>query len=198
MKNYLVKISLLMLLMFSFACTNNVNANTASSTINISNNDELSEKIEKIFQKDVIKENLDGKKISEVLKDAFTKLPEDSKKYIQKNYPEIPLDESYFSSDEKTYRWLSIVVKSAIKNSINKGELTQDFIDEYKNYLSVLGVSVPNIEIKKWMSDDDIEKLSLTLVDIIDKLANPTILKLLGIDLKNIDSLETIINNYLK
>lgn len=198
MKNYLLKISLLLLLTFSFACTNNVNANTTSSTINISNKDELTEKIERIFQKDVIKEALDGKQISEVLKDAFAKLPNDSKKYIQQNYPEIPLDLSNFSNDEKTYHWLSIVVKAVIKNAINKGELSQEFIDEYKNYLSVLGISVPNIEIKKGMSDDEIEKLSLTFVDIIEKLANPTILKLLGIDLKNGISLETIINNYLK
>ena len=35
------------------------------------------------------------------------------------------------------------------------------------------------------MSDADIEKLSIAFVDILDKISNPTILKILGIDLSD-------------
>ena len=84
-----------------------------------------------------------------------------------------------------------------IKDSIEKGNLTQDMVNEYKGYLTLMGVSLPNVEIKKGMADEDIEKLSHAFVDVADRVTEPAVLKLMGVDLNDPETLENLKNVFI-
>ncbi len=198
MKRLVSKILIICLSLSSLACSNVVNASSTQLSTQLSNSDELikkdelTKKIENLFKKDVFKPVLNGKSISQLLSEELSKMSEEDKKYIENQYPQISLDKSNFENDEKTYVWLSKIVRILLKDSIDNGYLTQKQIDEYKGYLSFLGIKISDVEIKKEMSDADIEKLSIAFVDILDKISNPTILKILGIDLSDSNTLSNL------
>ena len=191
MKRLVSIILIICLSLSSLACSNVVNANSTQQSTQSSNSDELikkdelTKKIENLFKKDVFKPVLNGNSISQLLSEELSKMSDEDKKYLENQYPQISLDNSNFENDEKTYVWLSKIVRILLKYSIDNGYLTQKQIDEYKGYLSFLGIKISDVEIKKEMSDADIEKLSIAFVDILDKISNPTILKILGIDLSD-------------
>ena len=186
MKRLVSIILIICLSLSSLACSNVVNANSTQLSTQSYNSDELikkdelTKKIENLF-----KPVLNGKSISQLLSEELSKMSDEDKKYLENQYPQISLDNSNFENDEKTYVWLSKIVRILLKYSIDNGYLTQKQIDEYKGYLSFLGIKISDVEIKKEMSDADIEKLSIAFVDILDKISNPTILKILGIDLSD-------------
>ena len=58
-----------------------------------------------------------------------------------------------------------------------------------------MGIKLPNITIEPGLSDKDINDLCLTAVQIADKFSDPTIFKLIGIDLEKPDALENLKNS---
>ena len=54
--------------------------------------------------------------------------------------------------------------------------------------MTLLGLEVPNIEIKKEMSDSEIENLAILIIDAVYKVTDPIIFKILGIDLNNLSN----------
>lgn len=199
MKKILAIVLIATLSMSSFACANNANASTTSANASTAQtNSELIGKLKKIFQKDVIKTALDGKTISQIVSESVANMTEAEKGDAIKKFPEISFDTSNFSNDEKTYEWLTKSLKIAIKNMINSGELTQEYIDNYKGYLKLLGITIPDVEIKKDMPDDDIEKVTSAFLDVADKFTEPEVLKLMGIDLNDPETIEEIKNTFNK
>lgn len=174
---------------------NKVSINTTNQTQNKDNKkSELVTKIENFFNKEVVKKVLDGKSVSQIVDETVKKMPDEEIKNIEQQYPELSFSKSNFENDEKTYNWLSIALKVLIKDSIERGYLTQKQIDEYKTYLTLIGINLSNIEIKKGMTDIEIENLCIALLDILDRIANPTILKLIGIDVNDPNLLENLLN----
>lgn len=182
----------------SFACANSANASTASNNSSTVNNSELITKLKKILQKDVVKTALDGKTISQVVSESVANMTEAEKNDAIKKFTEISFDASNFSSDEKTYEWLTKSMKIAIKNMIDSGELTQEYVDNYKGYLKLLGIAIPDVEIKKDMPDGDIEKVTSAFLDVADKFTEPEVLKLMGIDLNDPKTIEEIKKTFNK
>ena len=156
---------------------------------------ELTTKIETIFQKDTIKTILKGKSISEVLKETFTNISKEELDLAIKNYPQLSFDVSNFANDESTYNWLANALKIVLKDAIDKKQITQEQINDVKGYLTLMGIKLPNITIEPGLSDKDINDLCLTAVQIADKFTDPTILKLIGIDLEKPDALENLKNS---
>ena len=119
-------------------------------------------------------------------------MSEDDKKEATAKFPELSLENSTFENDETTYKWLTSSLKIVIKNLIDSGEITQEQVDSYKGYTKILGITFPEVEIKKGMSDDDIEKLCLAFLDIADKFTEPETLKIIGVDIENPQTIEKI------
>lgn len=155
------------------------------------NEDELISKIKKVCQKEVVQVALKGKTISQAVGEEIKNMSEEAKKEVE-NYPELSLDASNFENDEKTYLWLSKALKIIIKDAIENERLTQEQVDEYKLYLTLMGIKLPEAQIKKGMSDADIEKLCLALADVADKITEPAILKLMGVDINDPDTLSNL------
>ena len=156
------------------------------------NQTELNKKIRELFDKQVVKDALDGKTIREVLEKEVGSLTATEKKNIKNIAADISFDKSNFENDEKTFLWIEDTLKIVVKALVDRGEVTEESVAEYKNMLQLIGVNISDIKIEKGMSDADIEKLCIALVDTANKVANPTMLKLLGIDLKNINLHEQI------
>lgn len=220
MKKLLKIIFTIFLSTMCFACVNNVNANqtsnkenSAETSANIVENTEnnsenqntalveeniLTTKIKNLCNKDIIKKSYDGKNISSQMKDTITGLSDNEKENFKKVFPSISLDESNFENDEKTYVWLSDTLKTILKTSIDNGNLTQEKIDEIvannQIYLTLMGISIPDVKIEPGISDENVEKLAITLVDIADRVMNPAILKLIGIDIYSINISTSLID----
>lgn len=223
MKNFIALLLVVTMALTSFSCSNTTNtsqtsnnktqetSNISETTINANestsktnettesstNDAELVSKIKKLCNKEVVKTALNGKTIIQLVSEEINKLTEEEKKDATKNYPEMSFDQSNFANDEKTYIWLSKGLKVMIKDSIERGELTQSMVNEYKGYLTLMGVSLPNVEIKKGMTDADIEKLSLAFVDVADRVTEPAVLKLMGVDLNDPETLENLKNAFI-
>lgn len=220
MKKFLKIILTIILSTMCFACVNNVNANQASNETNATEtsdkiventgkNDEnqnadlaeenvLNTKIKNLCNKEIVKKSYDGKNISSQMKDTINGLSDAEKENFKKAFPTISLDESNFENDEKTYVWISDTLKTILKDSINNGKITQQQIDdilaENQVYLTLMGISIPNIKIEPGISDENVEKLAITLVDIADRVMDPMVLKLIGINAENVNIPETLIN----
>ena len=166
---------------------------TKESSANIAN--ELSKKIEALCQKDIFNTILEGKSVNEALKESFSNISKEELDLAIKNYPQLSFDVSNFANDESTYNWLANALKIVLKDAIDKKQITQEQINDVKGYLTLMGIKLPNITIEPGLSDKDINDLCLTAVQIADKFTDPTILKLIGIDLEKPDALENLKNS---
>ena len=166
---------------------------TKESSANIAN--ELSKKIEALCQKDIFNTILEGKSVSEALRESFTNISKEELDLAIKNYPQLSFDVSNFANDESTYNWLANALKTVLKDAIDKKQITQEQINDVKGYLTLMGIKLPNITIEPGLSDKGINDLCLTAVQIADKFTDPTILKLIGIDLEKPDALENLKNS---
>ncbi len=166
---------------------------TKESSANIAN--ELSKKIEALCQKDIFNTILEGKSVSEALRESFSNISKEELDLAIKNYPQLSFDVSNFANDESTYNWLANALKIVLKDAIDKKQITQEQINDVKGYLTLMGIKLPNITIEPGLSDKDINDLCLTAVQIADKFSDPTILKLIGIDLEKPDALENLKNS---
>lgn len=166
---------------------------TKESSANIAN--ELSKKIEALCQKDIFNTILEGKSVSEALRESFSNISKEELDLAIKNYPQLSFDISNFANDESTYNWLANALKIVLKDAIDKKQITQEQINDVKGYLTLMGIKLPNITIEPGLSDKDINDLCLTAVQIADKFSDPTILKLIGIDLEKPDALENLKNS---
>ena len=193
----LLSIILIALLSFSIvAC----NGNNTSSTATSVSQSALSQKLKAVLEKPMVKELLQGKKISELLKESITNITEDQKNQILKELPGISLDPSNFSSDDAAYAWIADTTKQTIKAAIEKGELTQDIMNQAKMYLGAAQfqypelskIKIPNIELKKGISDEDLTKFCESMTDVLDVLTDPELLKKLGVDLSNLGALDNL------
>ena len=166
---------------------------TKESSANIAN--ELSKKIEALCQKDIFNTILEGKSVSEALRESFSNISKGELDLAIKNYPQLSFDVSNFANDESTYNWLANALKTVLKDAIDKKQITQEQINDVKGYLTLMGIKLPNITIEPGLSDKDINDLCLTAVQIADKFSDPTMLKLIGIDLEKPDALENLKNS---
>lgn len=220
MKKITILVLVATLSLTTFACINNVNASQASTTTNesetttniVENTDKNSEKednakaeesllttkIKNLCNKEIVKKSANGKSISSQMKDTISELSSNERDTFKKTFPEISLDEANFENDEKTYIWLSDTLKTILKTSINNGNITQEKVDdivtENKVYLTLMGISIPNVKIEPGISDENVEKLAITLVDIADRVMDPMVLKLIGADTDNLNVFEMMIN----
>ena len=181
-----------------FACANNANVNASGNTSTAIGNvaekkeDEMISQIKMLLQKDVFKSLLNGKTISEAISDEIKNMTEEAKTNVTERIPGISLDLKNFENDAKTYDWIKDTIKKAIKESIEKGELNQEVINNYKRPLKLLGITIPDVEIKEGMSDSEIEKFCMAFLDVVDKFTEPAVLKILGVDVNNPESINNI------
>ena len=191
MKKFL-SILLVALLSFGIVACNGVGVAAATSI----NQNELSLKLKKIFEKDVVKKIMDGKKINDLVKDAYDKMSADDREKALEQIPGISLDPKYFATEDSTYAWIAEAAKSSVKHAIDNGELTQEQIDQAKGMLVLMGISLPDIKVEKGISDDDITKLCDAFLDVADRVTNPETLKLLGIDINDPEAIEDLTKSF--
>lgn len=158
----------------------------------VNNETELNKKLKELADKKVIKEILNNEPVKDVLKKKISGLTQAEKNYAKDNYKGLSFDLSNFDTDEKAFSWLEDAFKIIIKDSVNKEILMQETIDEYKILLKIIGIKVDDIKIEKGMSDEDIETLCIAIIDTMNKIANKTMLKLVGLDLDNPDIMKEI------
>ena len=175
MKKLLSLILVAMLSIGAIACSGN----------SVASSNALTKKIEKICQKEIFKIALDGKKINEAMKEAIEKMSDSEIKQAQENLPDLSFDISNFNSESSTYTWLADAVKKGIKKAIDTGSLKQENVDQLKGYLTLMGISLPDIKVDKGLSDIDIDKLCEAFADVADRITEPETLKAFGIDLSN-------------
>lgn len=177
-------------------CACNVNANVLtksenSETIENGNNvlaqSELTTSLKKLLEKKAIKSLLSDKTISEVFKEGINNGSLKSLSEMLNNIlPEIKMSVENFKTDEDTYNWLSNVITKVLKATLNKGDITEADIDSINQAIGILGVNKISLPKKTGDFDDkDAEKFALQFVPILEKVLDPTILKLLGIDLED-------------
>lgn len=147
---------------------------------------ELSQKIESFFDKNNVKKILDDKKISEVLSDMMEKASHREIEIFENKLKEygIILDKKIFEDAGKTYNWLAEVINMFVKKAIKTGELTTEQLKKL-SFLKFFGITIPDIDIKEAMSDEEIEKLSIAVVEFVDKISESKALNLFGIRLED-------------
>ena len=192
-------LSIVLIALLSFGTVACSSSNPLSTSASVSPSP-LSQKLKAVLEKPMVKELLQGKKISELLKESITNITEDQKNQILKELPGISLDPSNFSSDDAAYAWIADTTKQTIKAAIEKGELTQDIMNQAKMYLGAAQfqypelskIKIPNIELKKGISDEDLTKFCESMTDVLDVLTDPELLKKLGVDLSNLGALDNL------
>ena len=157
----------------------------------------LSQKLKKICEKDIVKKLLDGKKISDLVKDSIDKMSSTDRENALEQMPGISFDPKYFATEDSTYAWITEAAKSSIKYAIDNGQLTQEQIDQAKGMLALMGISLPDIKVEKGITEADISKLCDSFLDVADRITNPETLKLLGIDINDPSTFDNIAKNFV-
>ena len=160
---------------------------TAANTLNVKNEDsKIKSKVKDICNKDTIKSLLKGKKINEGLKEVWENFSDKELAIINGSLKDLGLsiDEKVFNSEEETYDFISDSLFDGVKEGVKKGFINNETLKQMR-FLSFIGIKIPNIDISKDMSDEDIETLCFLYLDIADKFTEPAVLKIFGIDVKD-------------
>ena len=187
-KHIISIIVILALSINSFACTSQTvsasNNNTTKTTATQSN-PKLIEGIKNLIKKDVIKSLMDNKSIHEIFQDAINEGQlKDLENYLKKNFSDISLSIENFTTDEATYQWISDTITAILENALSNKLIRQEDIDQLNQAIGMLGINKINIDFSKDnYTKDDAEKVALDFVSLLDKVLNPFIMKLAGIDL---------------
>lgn len=177
-----------------FACgtSGTFSANNISATKFQS---ELARDYKKIFDKDFIQEKLDGHTVAEVVgelvNDIKTSEKEDAKEFVKK-YGAF-LKSEYFANDLSTYNWLATFTVQSIKNSLNDGTFPMEVVDQANSVLPLFGLNTIVLDSnKKDYTDKDAEEIAIKFFPLLDKIADQDILRELGIDLDDPETLSKV------
>ena len=205
-KSFLSIIISLVLIINMFTCHTVIafaNNKESNKTTTIQNNSNLEKGINELLEKDFIKSLMDNQSIHEIFADSLNNgILKNLGKDINKSLADISIDIDNFKTNESTYKWLSNAIISVLKNAINKGIIKQSDIDSLNSAIGILGIKKISIDLtKKNYTNEEIEKTALELLPVLDRLLNPFLLKLIGIDLKSQkfwDDFTKIIQNAIK
>lgn len=173
---------------------------TYSSNIDIANNQTLSQnnftkRLKTFFESEFVKIMFDGKSLTEILTNAILNISLEEKEEIENKY-QISLDKLNFETDELKFSIFEKLIKAMIKEEIEAGKLTNKPFDALTMILRFLGKpNIPNINIKKGMTDHEIEVLCDQILDILLMVTDEQTLKILGIDLNNPDTIAELKRN---
>lgn len=193
-KKFKTIISILMIFAMTLCTT------TYSSNIDIANNQTLSQnnftkRLKTFFESEFVKIMFDGKSLTEILTNAILNISLEEKEEIENKY-QISLDKSNFETDELKFSIFEKLIKAMIKEEIEAGKLTNKPFDALTMILRFLGKpNIPNINIKKGMTDHEIEVLCDQILDILLMVTDEQTLKILGIDLNNPDTIAELKRN---
>ena len=171
-----------------------------SSNIDITNNQTLSQnnftkRLKTFFESEFVKIMFDGKSLTEILTNAILNISLEEKTEIENKY-QISLDKSNFETDELKFSIFEKLIKAMMKEEIETGRLTNKPFDALTMILRFLGKpNIPNINIKKGMTDQEIEVLCDQILDILLMVTDEQTLKILGIDLNNPDTMAELKRN---
>lgn len=126
--------------------------------------------VKKICEKETTKEFLKGKSAIDEIRNLANQLPEIDKKNAIAMIPGLTFDESNFSNDESKYSWVTNFFKFILKDAIQKGNLTQEGLNQIKLPLAMMGVNIPNFNIDKNMSNEDFDASFNDFVEFMDKI----------------------------
>ena len=202
-KHIISIIVILALSINSFACTSQTvsasNNNTTKTTATQSNS-KLIEGIKNLIKKDVIKSLMGNKSIHEIFQDAINEGQlKDLENYLKKNFNDISLSIENFTTDEATYQWISDTITAILENALSNKLIRQENIDQLNQAIGMLGINKINIDFSKDnYTKDDVEKVALDFVSLLDKVLNPFIMKLAGIDLTDPKFFENLLKQITK
>ena len=202
-KHIISIIVILALSINSFACTSQTvsasNNNTTKTTATQSNS-KLIEGIKNLIKKDVIKSLMGDKSIHEIFQDAINEGQlKDLENYLKKNFNDISLSIENFTTDEATYQWISDTTTTILENALSNKLIRQEDIDQLNQAIGMLGINKINIDFSKDnYTNDDVEKVALDFVSLLDKVLNPFIMKLAGIDLTDPKFFENLLKQITK
>ena len=202
-KHIISIIVILALSINSFACTSQTvsasNNNTTKTTATQSNS-KLIEGIKNLIKKDVIKSLMGNKSIHEIFQDAINEGQlKDLENYLKKNFNDISLSIENFTTDEATYQWISDTTTTILENALSNKLIRQEDIDQLNQAIGMLGINKINIDFSKDnYTKDDAEKVALDFVSLLDKVLNPFIMKLAGIDLTDPKFFENLLKQITK
>ena len=202
-KHIISIIVILALSINSFACTSQTvsasNNNTTKTTATQSNS-KLIEGIKNLIKKDVIKSLMGNKSIHEIFQDAINEGQlKDLENYLKKNFNDISLSIENFTTDEATYQWISDTITAILENALSNKLIRQENIDQLNQAIGMLGINKINIDFSKDnYTKDDAEKVALDFVSLLDKVLNPFIMKLAGIDLTDPKIFENLLKQITK
>lgn len=202
-KHIISIIVILALSINSFACTSQTvsasNNNTTKTTATQSNS-KLIEGIKNLIKKDVIKSLMGNKSIHEIFQDAINEGQlKDLENYLKKNFNDISLSIENFTTDEATYQWISDTITAILENALSNKLIRQENIDQLNQAIGMLGINKINIDFSKDnYTKDDAEKVALDFVSLLDKVLNPFIMKLAGIDLTDPKFFENLLKQITK
>ena len=202
-KHIISIIVILALSINSFACTSQTvsasNNNTTKTTATQSNS-KLIEGIKNLIKKDVIKSLMGDKSIHEIFQDAINEGQlKDLENYLKKNFNDISLSIENFTTDEATYQWISDTITAILENALSNKLIRQENIDQLNQAIGMLGINKINIDFSKDnYTKDDAEKVALDFVSLLDKVLNPFIMKLAGIDLTDPKFFENLLKQITK
>lgn len=187
----ILTIILIAIISFNTVYANNETINSASNDVVVQST--LAKKIKELFDNEVFTIVLEGKKIQTVLKEEIQNMSEEDKAQCLKEAPWLSFDESNFDSEYSTYIWLAELVKSSLKLAIETEQITQEYLNEIRTmFIALIGTQVPEITVHKSMTDEEIERLAESLVDLIKTLTDTSRLKSLGIDIYNKETIDSI------
>lgn len=185
-----------------FACTsqvvsaNSTNNSTTVATDNAEKADpKLTEAIKKLIQKDVIKSLMGDKTIHEIFKEAIDNgQVKEIEEYLKKTFKDINISSENFTTDESTYEWLSNAITIILKDILTNKVIKEEDIEQLNQGIGFLGIDKINIDFSKDnYTKEDAEKVALEFATILDKVLNPFILKLAGIDLSDPKFIEDLL-----
>lgn len=202
-KHIISIIVILALSINSFACTSqtvSASNNNATKTTATQSNSKLIEGIKNLIKKDVIKSLMGNKSIHEIFQDAINEGQlKDLENYLKKNFNDISLSIENFTTDEATYQWISDTITAILENALSNKLIRQENIDQLNQAIGMLGINKINIDFSKDnYTKDDAEKVALDFVSLLDKVLNPFIMKLAGIDLTDPKFFENLLKQITK
>ncbi len=144
-------------------------------------------RLKNILKKNAVKKflTIEDESVDEYLKKIFSDITEETKMKIGAIYPSLSFEG--LNSIENIYKFLSDMIKAEVKSGVDSDIITNDAIESIRFQFAPLGITIPEINVSRNMSEEELDKVCLHILDAIDQITDSYFLDLfssVGVNIK--------------
>ena len=148
----------------------------------------LDVRLKNILRKEAVKKflTIEDESVEAYLEKIFSNITEETKIKIGAVYPSLSFDG--LNSIENIYKFLSDMIKAEVKSGVDSDAITNDAIESIRFQFAPFGITIPEMNVYRNMSEEELDKVCLQTLDVIDQITDSYFLDLfssVGVNIKN-------------